>query len=112
MENKMLMPANYSAMAEEELTYTTGGSVGGVLGSVTYLAAGALYVYNYAWGLNQTRNWLKKNKTGNVFKTAAKAADAGMDYVSASLINSVRGVITAMQFTTLWPITAVAWLTV
>lgn len=111
MENKLIMPTRYNALNEEEMTYTSGGSVGGMLGTLTSLALSALYIYNYAWGLNESRNWLKKNKTGNVFQTAAKAADASIDYVSASLLNAVRGVVTAMQFTTLWPITAVVWLT-
>lgn len=111
MEKTLAMPARFDALENDELTYTSGGSVTSTLGAAATLAMGALYVYNYAWGLNETRNWLKKNKTGDVLQTAAKAADATVDYVSASLLNTVRAVFTGMQFTTLWPITAVAWLT-
>lgn len=108
MKNELTLPARSCTLSEEEMTYTAGG---GVAGTLVSLAAGALYIYNYAWGLNETRNWLKKNKTDDVLQTAAKAADATVDYVSVSLFNAVRGVLTAIQFATLWPVTAVAWLT-
>lgn len=114
MENKMMMPASYNALNEEEMTYTCGGAsdVGTVVAAVAGLAVGALSLYNYVWGLNESRKWLKKNKTGNVFTTASKALDATVDYMGTSVLNTIRGIYTAMQFTSLWPVTAVAWLTV
>lgn len=101
MENKLMLPTSYNSLDEEELTYTDGGAS---------LAAGALYIYNYVWGLIETRSWLKNNQTGNVFQTATKAVDATMDYMSTSLLNTVRAVITGVQLVVLWPVTAVAWL--
>lgn len=104
MSDKLIMPAGYTALSGEELTYTQGGGVIGV-------AASALLIYNYVWGIIQTRNWLKNNQTGSAVSTAIRAYNATIDYIGASVLNTVRGVITAMQFSLLWPVTAVAWLT-
>lgn len=101
---KLILPADYTQLSADEMNYTQGGTLIG-------LASTSLFIYNYIWGLSETRNWLKKNKTGSAVTTAVKAYGATSDYVSSSLFNTVRGVITAMQFSALWPITAVAWLT-
>lgn len=108
MNAKLTLPASCAALTGDEMTYTAGG---GLISSLFSLATGALYIYNYAWGLNETRNWLKKRSTGDPLETAGKAADSTLDYVSQSLFNTVRGVLTAVQLVTFWPVTAVAWLT-
>jgi len=105
MEKKLILPAHSCVLPEEELVYTEGG---GLIG----LGLGALYVYNYIWGLSETRNWLKKNKADSVITTSTRATKATVSYMSSTLLNGIRGVITAMQLTALWPITAVAWLSV
>ena len=46
-----------------------------------------------------------------LYKVLEKAVNDTTAYMTSSLFNCVRGVVTAMQLTSLFPITAVGWLT-
>lgn len=115
MENKLLLPVQCCPMSQEEMSYTSGGdtiiNASQILMGTAAAMLGAAYIYNYAWGLNETRNWIKKNKSDDVVKVLEKAVNDTTAYMTSSLFNCVRGVVTAMQLTSLFPITAVGWLT-
>ena len=62
MEKKLMMPANYNVMTEEEMTYTEGGGIGS---TVLYLAEagfGIWGIYNYYKGMVATRNYVAAHK--------------------------------------------------
>lgn len=113
MENKMLMPANYSVMNEEEMTYTTGGA-GEVLG-VTYgvfsLAVSALAIYNYATGLSAGRKFMKEHKGQETSAIIDAAMDEYVDYLDSSLLHAVRGIHAGLCYVGLWPITLLVLMT-
>lgn len=110
MEKKLMLPANYNVMNEEEMTYTYGGegapSAFGIVGAVISVA-------NLIWGLDQTRTWIKNNKKNgeNITDLAAKGINAAADYMGKSIGNAIVGVYTALNLTGWWPVTAIAWVT-
>lgn len=113
MEKKLMLPANYNVMNEEEMTYTCGGAdtstpfwIGWGIGTVISVA-------NLIWGLDQTRSWIKSNKKDgqNVTDLAAKGIDAAANYMGKSIGNAIVGVYTALNLTSWWPVTAIAWVT-
>lgn len=119
MENKLTLPASCSLMDEQELTYTAGGSdisdFFAALG-VPSLVMGVISVANLVWGVSNTRSWIQKNKktTGDSTTDAVTLAIDGIDatiaYASKSVWNAVVTVYTAMNLTTWWPVTAIAWM--
>ena len=93
MEKKLMLPANYNVMNEEEMTYTSGGdgftapfAVVGTIGAVISVA-------NLIWGLDQTRTWIKNNKKNgeNITDLAAKGINAAADYMGKSIGNAIVG---------------------
>lgn len=126
MENKIMMPACYNVMDEEEMTYTCGGdqydAAAGLLG-FTYLTLGILSVVelvDYVWGVAVSRNWIsanKKDENGNKRDTSelfSKGMDDLSKYMGESFGNAFIGGFTAFTMVTnpgTWPITAIAWLT-
>ena len=93
MEKKLMLPANYNVMNEEEMTYTSGGD--------GFTAP------------DQTRTWIKNNKKNgeNITDLAAKGINAAADYMGKSIGNAIVGVYTALNLTGWWPVTAIAWVT-
>ena len=85
MEKKLMLPANYNVMNEEEMTYTSGGD----------------------------GTWIKNNKKNgeNITDLAAKGINAAADYMGKSIGNAIVGVYTALNLTGWWPVTAIAWVT-
>ena len=114
MEKKLMMPANYNVMSEEEMTYTEGGAgeawlLGYSLGS---LAVAAVSIGNMIWGVSESRKWIQANKGGkNVSDLASKGFDAYFDYMNKSVWNAVVGVFSALNAVTWWPVYAIAWIT-
>ena len=123
MEKKLMLPANYNVMNEEEMTYTEGGAnllqaVCAVAGFTAPFAVGwtigaVISVANLIWGLDQTRTWIKNNKKNgeNITDLAAKGINAAADYMGKSIGNAIVGVYTALNLTGWWPVTAIAWVT-
>lgn len=126
MENKMLMPANYCVMTEEEMTYTSGGDeydaavafVGGVY--LFSFALGVAAVADYIWGVAVSRNWIAENKKdeNNNNRSVGELFNKGMNdlsqYMGKSFGNAFVGGFTALNLALsveTWPITAIAWLT-
>ena len=85
MEKKLMLPANYNVMNEEEMTYTSGGDGFTAPFAVGWTIGAVISVANLIWGLDQTRTWIKNNK--------------------------IVGVYTALNLTGWWPVTAIAWVT-
>lgn len=118
MEKKMMMPANYNVMNDEEMTYTHGGAASdaviigyGLIGT----AATILSIGNLIWSVGVTRDWIAKNKKDTSVEGLVNLAGKGVsdvaNYASKSLWNAVVTVYTAINMTGWWPVTAIAWLT-
>lgn len=113
MEKKLTMPANYAVLSQDEMTYTEGGA-GEILtaaSGVVSLAITGLFIYNYVWGLNAGRSWVKAHKTESTSTIIDHALQDFTAYINSSLVNAVRGVYTAVQYVSLFPITALVLLT-
>ena len=63
MENKMMMPACYSVMTEDEMTYTSGGDAGTAY-AVGWVIGTTISIANMVWGIGKSREWIQKNKKG------------------------------------------------
>lgn len=123
MESKMMMPAAYNVLNEEEMLYTEGGKDFSISNKV--LAAigiptaiiGVISLVDAVWGVAVTRSWITKNKksTGNVASdtadTAGRGIEAAVNYASKSILNAAISVVTASNMIVWWPITAIGWLT-
>ena len=75
MKQDLNLPADYAVLSDNEMTYTQGGGVfttllGLYTAGATAVGTGVLAA-SYAWGIQQTRDWLKQ--PGNK-KDAATAA--------------------------------------
>lgn len=120
MKNDMMMPANYNALSEEELTYLCGGDGNDFLAGmgVPLLVVGAVSIGNMVWAISNTREWIKDNKrtdgdpATNVANLVLDGIDDTIAYASKSVWKSIVTVYTASNLATWWPVTAIAWLTV
>ena len=76
MEKKLMLPANYNVMNEEEMTYTSGGDGFTAPFAVGWTIGAVISVANLIWGLDQTRTWIKNNKKNgeNITDLAARAS--------------------------------------
>lgn len=115
MEKKIMMPANYNVMNEEEMTYTQGGAAvdaGLAAYTLVFSAYGIVSLVNLCWAIPKTRNWIKEHKEGRgVGDLISDGLDAAFDYMNQSVGNAVIGVYTALNLAS-WPIvTAIAWIT-
>ena len=103
MEKKLMLPANYNVMNEEEMTYTSGGDGFTAPFAVGWTIGAVISVANLIWGLDQTGE--------NITDLAAKGINAAADYMGKSIGNAIVGVYTALNLTGWWPVTAIAWVT-
>ena len=96
MEKKLMLPANYNVMNEEEMTYTSGGDGFTAPFAVGWTIGAVISVANLIWGLDQTRTWIKNNKKNgeNITDLAAKGINAAADYMGKSIGNAIVGVYT------------------
>ena len=88
MEKKLMLPANYNVMNEEEMTYTSGGDGFTAPFAVGWTIGAVISVANLIWGLDQTRTWIKNNKKNgeNITDLAAKGINAAADYMGKSIL--------------------------
>ena len=100
MEKKLMMPANYNVMTEEEMTYTEGGSAAFDTFKVAATVVGSVVLgASYIWGISTARNWLsnKSNREGNILTILGRAMDDIGEDMTKSPSNFLRdGVSTAM----------------
>lgn len=64
MKQDLHLPADYAVLSDNEMTYTQGGGVISTLlglysAGATIVGTGVLAA-SYAWGIQQTRDWLKQ----------------------------------------------------
>ena len=104
MKKYMELPAGYTALSEDEMTYTSGGSaVGGVVTVVAVLAS------SYVWGISQAKDWLSvsSNRKGNLFTVLGRASDALSEDMSKSPSNFLRDTVAAGTVIALAPLSAI-----
>ena len=68
MKQDLNLPADYTVLSDNEMTYTQGGGVISTLlglysAGATIVGTGVLAA-SYAWGIQQTRDWLKQPVPG------------------------------------------------
>lgn len=114
MEKKIMMPANYNAMSEEEMTYTQGGALGDFIWPVVWaseIAVSCLYVYNYAKGMIATRDYIKAHKGEDTSTLIDGGLNTYANYVQSSPINAVKGIAAGFASVSFLPITALCVIT-
>ena len=114
MNKKMNLPAEYAALSEEEMTYTTGGvSIEvdplSVFTTAATVVGAAVLGASYVWGISVSRSWLsqKSNREGNVFTIIGRATDDIAADMSQSAGNFVRDVVSTTMVVALAPLSAV-----
>ena len=121
---ELLLPESYAVLTDDEMTYTQGGAQNGgyydpdyeAAYAVGYLIGFSVSLGNYVWALGQTRNWIKKNKSGRtVTQMISKGLDDTFSYMNSSIGNAIVAIYTIPNFigwsAMLLPVTAVAWVT-
>lgn len=110
MEMNVHMPAAYTLMTEDEMTYTTGGAWSdwyaslNVAGDVVGAVLTGVMVINWLDMLGGARNWYSANKTDDIVANVENGIKAWVDYTSSSAWNAVRSIaatITAVGGTVL-----------
>ena len=99
MKKYMELPAGYTALSEDEMTYTSGGSAVGV----------AVLASSYVWGISQAKDWLSvsSNRKGNLFTVLGRASDALSEDMSKSPSNFLRDTVAAGTVIALAPLSAI-----
>ena len=121
MEKKMMMPANYNVMTEEEMTYTQGGAAAdgaaialGIANTVSWvagLAIGGVYLYNYYQGMVAARDYVSAHKGENATQLIDGGLTTYVNYMQSDLMSAVKGVFAGIAAVNLFPITALCLIT-
>ncbi len=103
---KMLMPANYNVMTEEEMTYTNGG-VGfpWVARATLSLIYTGVSIYNEVWAAKNIKNFVDKHNDQNTSDTLTAGVNQFKDYVNKDLKSAVVGVYSVWNQLFWWPVT-------
>lgn len=118
MEKKMMMPANYNVMTEEEMTYTQGGAAAdgaaialSIASRVAGLAIGGVYLYNYYQGMVAARDYVSAHKGENATQLIDGGLTTYVNYMQSDLMSAVKGVFAGIAAVNLFPITALCLIT-
>lgn len=111
MDQKLYLPAEYSVLSNEEMTYTSGGASGALSTlSMAATAVGAVVLASsYVWGIGQARNWVRteSNQQGNIFTVIGRAIDdLGAD-MAVSPSNFVRDAVSTAMVVGLAPVSVI-----
>ena len=92
MKKYMELPADYAALSDDEMTYTTGGSA---VGGVVTIVGVAVLASSYVWGISQARDWLSvdSNRRATSSPLWAVQCDAISDDMSKSPSNFLRDMV-------------------
>ena len=106
MKQDLHLPADYAVLSDNEMTYTQGGGVfttllGLYTAGATAVGTGVLAA-SYAWGIQQTRDWL--NKKGNIFTVYGRALDALSADMKKSSSNFLRDGVSALTVCAMGPL--------
>ena len=93
MKKYMELPAGYTALSEDEMTYTSGGSA---VGGVVTVVGVAVLASSYVWGIK-----------GNLFTVLGRASDALSEDMSKSPSNFLRDTVAAGTVIALAPLSAI-----
>ena len=106
MKKYMELPAGYSALSEDEMTYTCGGSA---VGGVVTVVGVAVLASSYVWGISQAKDWLSvdSNRKGNLFTVLGRASDAIGEDMSKSPSNFLRDAVSTGTVIALAPLSAI-----
>ena len=106
MKKYMELPAGYTALSEDEMTYTSGGSA---VGGVVTVVGVAVLASSYVWGISQAKDWLSvsSNRKGNLFTVLGRASDALSEDMSKSPSNFLRDTVAAGTVIALAPLSAI-----
>ncbi len=110
MNTNLNLPAGYTVLSEEEMTYTEGGSaiLTGLVAVNSTIGFGVLGS-SYIWGIQQGRAWLAQpdNKQGNFFTVLGRAFDdIGAD-MKQSASNALRDGVSVATLVALAPLSAI-----
>ena len=105
MKQDLHLPADYAVLSDNEMTYTQGGGVFTTLLGL-YTAGATAVGTSYAWGIQQTRDWLKQpgNKKGNIFTVYGRALDALSADMKKSSSNFLRDGVSALTVCAMGPL--------
>ena len=106
MKKYMELPAGYTALSEDEMTYTSGG---GAAGAVITIAGVAVLASSYVWGISQAKDWLSvsSNRKGNLFTVLGRASDDIGNDMSKSASNFIRDTVATGMVVALAPLSAI-----
>lgn len=106
MKKDLLFPTQYTALTNEEMTYTEGGSA---FGAAAMVVGTAVLASSYVWGIGQAREWLsiKKNREGNFLTVLGRATDDLSADMSKSASNFLRDGVSAAMVVSLAPLSAI-----
>lgn len=110
MKTNLDLPASYTALSEEEMTYTEGGAaiLSGLIAVTSTIGFGVLGS-SYVWGIQQGRTWLSQpsNRQGNFFTILGRACDdIGADMRQSSS-NALRDGVSVATMVALAPLSAI-----
>lgn len=118
MEKKMMMPANYNVMTEEEMTYTQGGAgfdvvvgAASLVSSVAGIAVGCMYLYNYYKGMVAAREYVAAHKGEDTSKLIDGGLTTYVNYMQTDVMSAIKGVAAGIASINLFPITALCLIT-
>ena len=111
MENKMMMPANYNVMSEEEMTYTQGGSIVSTVVWASSTAFSIWGLYNYYKGMVATRKYVAAHKGQDAGALIEGGMNTYVNYMQKDLLSAFKGVCAGAASVSLFPITALCILT-
>lgn len=109
---KMIYPADYAVLSQDEMTYTEGGSMNdaaSIAGAAATVVGAVVLAASYVWGIGQARAWLRTdgNKEGNFFTVLGRATDAIGADMSQSAANFVRDAVSTTMVVALAPLSAI-----
>lgn len=105
MEKKMMMPANYNVMSEEEMTYTEGGALPWGLQVATSLIYTGISIYNEVWAAKNIKNFLNAHKGQDTSTTLTAGVNEFKNYINKDIQSAVIGVYSVWNQLAWWPIT-------
>lgn len=107
MKKYMELPAEYTVLSEDEMTYTAGGS--DALGAVVTVAGVAVLASSYVWGISQARDWMSvsSNRKGNLFTIIGRASDDLAKDMSKSASNCLRDAVSTAMVVAFAPLSAI-----
>lgn len=111
MENKMMMPACYNVMTDDEMTYTQGGSIVSTIAWAGSTAFSIWGLYNYYKGMVATRKYVAAHKGQDTATLFEGGMNTYVNYMQKDLVSAFKGVCAGAASVSLFPITALCVLT-